>query len=111
MKKDRIRDYATAAFRDYAKRLNSGGDISASAAEDDEAVRKTLQYFKSEGKPYIVGAIEAVYFKGASEPLRICSISSRVKRYAFEQYADESTVYRWLKEARCKFAQYRGLTL
>lgn len=111
MKKDRTRDYATAAFRDYAKRLNSGGDVSASEAEDYEAVRKVLDYFKSEGKPYIVGAVEAVYFSGASEPLRICSISRRVSRYALEQYADESTVYRWLKEARRKFAEYRGLTL
>lgn len=111
MKKDRIRDYATAAFRDYAKRLNSGIDVSGTAAEDDEAVRKTLQYFNSEGKQYISAAVEAVYFCGASEPLRICNISRRVSRYALEQFADESTVYRWLKEARRKFAEYRGLTL
>lgn len=111
MKKDRIRDYATAAFRDYALRCKNGGAASDAMNADDEAVRKTLEYFNSKNKQYISGAVEAVYFAGASEPLRICNISRRVSRYALEHYADESTVYRWLKEARRKFAEYRGLTL
>lgn len=111
MKKDRIRDYATAAFRDYALRLKNGGTMSASARADNEAVRKTLEYFKAEGKQYVVSAVEAVYFVGASAPVRCRNISDRVSRFAIEHHADESTVYRWLKEARRKFAEYRGLTL
>ncbi|MGN0598907.1 MAG: hypothetical protein ACI4JK_03335 [Oscillospiraceae bacterium] len=110
MKKDRIRDYATAAFRDYAKDT-SLKPMTTSQRDDFIAVDKTLKHFMSTGKPYIVYAVKAVYCAGINEQLRLHDISSRVRRFAIEHHADESTVYRWLKEARCKFAEYRGLTL
>lgn len=109
MKKDRIRDYATAAFRDYAD--TTARPMTTSQRADYIAVDQTLKHFMSTGKPYIVYAVKAVYCAGANERLRLRDISARVSRFAIEHHADESTVYRWLKEARCKFAEYRGLTL
>lgn len=111
MKKDRIRDYATAAFRDYAIQRKNKNFASDSLRADFEAVQKTLKFFCIEGELYIIAAVEAVYFAEAGLPVRRSSISARVSRFAIEQHADESTVYRWLKKARCKFAEYRGLTL
>ena len=111
MKKDRIRDYATEAFRDYANYGDKVPIISPSLKADYIAVENTLKHFMVIGKPYIVFAVKAVYFAGSNERLHQRDISSRVSRFAIEHHADESTVYRWLKEARCKFAEYRGLTL
>lgn len=45
MKKDRVRDYATEAFRDYALALKSSGDISEARRMDIAAVEKMLTYF------------------------------------------------------------------
>lgn len=110
MKKDRVRDYATAAFRDYALALKSPKDISEPQRMDNAAVEKTLTYF-SDKKPYIVSAVKAVYFIDAGVPFRKKTISSRVLDYARLEHIDASAVYRWLREARHKFAEYRGLVI
>lgn len=109
MKKDRIRDYATEAFRDYAK-ISMLNGISESQKRDIEAVDRTIEHFKHSGAEIIIDAVKAVYFTGASERLGRKDISLRVSRFAVERYVDESTVYRYLREARRIFAQYRGLT-
>lgn len=105
-----MRDYATAAFRDYAKR-QAADCAKPSVQKDSAAIELAFDYLKSQGKEYIINAVKAVYFAGANEQLKIREISSRVSRFAIEQHADESTIYRWLKEARDLFAKYRGLTL
>ena len=113
MKKDRVRDYATAAFRDYALYKSDKLDKCADQPflNDLCAVEKTLDFFNTHDKQYIVEAVQAVYFSADKNPIRKRSISERVRRFAVDCSADESTVYRWLKEARNKFAHFRGLTL
>lgn len=110
MKKDRVRDYATAAFRDYALTLKSAGNVSEPQSRDIAAVENMLKYF-SEKKPCVVSAVKAVYFIDAGLPLRKKAITSRVRDFAITAHTDESAVYRWLREARCKFAEYRGLVI
>ena len=110
MKKDRVRDYATAAFRDYALALKSAKNVSEPQSRDIAAVENTLKYFEDK-KPYVVSAVKAVYFTDAGFPLRKKTLSNRVLDYATQSGADPSSVYRWLREARCKFAEYRGLVI
>lgn len=110
MKKDRVRDYATAAFRDYALALKSTGNVSESQSRDIAAVENMLKYF-SEKKPCVVSAVKAVYFIDAGLPLRKNTVSLRVRKYALLEHTDERSVYRDLKAARNKFAEYRGLTV
>lgn len=112
MKKDRIRDYATAAFRDFALcgLASQEKPLTNTQTADINAVFKTLEYFESTNRLYVVAAIKAVYFAGADKPIRTRNISERVSHFAVNCPADESTVYRWLKEARSKFAEFRGLT-
>lgn len=110
MKKDRVRDYATAAFRDYALALKSVENVSAPQSMDMAAVENMLKYF-SEEKPCVVLAVKAVYFIDAGLPLRKKVITSRVREFAISEHTNERYVYRDLKEARNKFAEYRGLTV
>lgn len=112
MKKDRVRDYATAAFRDYALYGLAPQEkpLTNTQTADIYAVHKTLEYFESTSRSYVVSAVKAVYFAGADKPIRTRNISERVSQFAVNCPADESTVYRWLKEARSKFADFRGLT-
>ena len=110
MKKDRVRDYATAAFRDYALALKSVGNVSEPQSRDIAAVEKMLKYF-SEKKPCVVSVVKAVYFTDAGLPFRKNTVSFRVRKFAMSEHTDERSVYRYLKEARQKFAEYRGLTV
>ncbi len=110
MKKDRVRDYATEAFRDYALALKSSGDISEARRMDIAAVEKMLTYF-ADKKPCVVSAVKAVYFTDAGVPFRKNTVSFRVREYAISEHTDERSVYRDLKAARNKFAEYRGLTV
>lgn len=68
MKKDRVRDYATEAFRDYAL-LKSSDSISETRRMDIAAVENTLKYFENK-KPSVVSAVKAVYFTDAGVPFR-----------------------------------------
>lgn len=110
MKKDRVRDYATAAFRDYALSLKSLEILSGPQSRDFAAVENTLRFF-SEKKPCVVSAVKAVYFIDAGQPLRKNTVTLRVRKYALLEHTDERSVYRDLKAARNKFAEYRGLTV
>lgn len=73
------------------------------------AVEKTIELLGRGDKPYIVAAINEVYFAYPLQPLRKGEISERVRRYALQCPTDERTVYRWLKEARLLCAAVRGL--
>lgn len=109
MKKDRVRDYATEAFRDYAL-LKSSDSISEARRMDIAAVENTLKYFEDK-KPCVVSAVKAVYFTDAGVPFRKNTVTFRVRDFAISEHTNERDVYRDLKAARNKFAEYRGLTV
>lgn len=109
MKKDRVRDYATEAFRDYAL-LKSSDSISEARRMDIAAVENMLKYFEDK-KPSVVSAVKAVYFTDAGVPFRKNTVTFRVRDFAMSEHTNERDVYRDLKAARNKFAEYRGLTV
>ena len=114
MRKDNIRDYATAAFREYA-RLGCptpeaiSRERNAALAADLRAVGECLHLLCVEDKPYIADAVRAVYFTSPGVPLRKGDIGARVASFARACPASEREVYRWLKRARVRFAAARGL--
>lgn len=140
MQKDHLRDYATDAFRFYARVGKLTGDeyidlvrceaidlrqpkevreINAlhaaseaiGAAYDLDAVGRTLEHLELAGKREAVLAVKAVYFVRPSSPLGYREIAGRVRHFALGLPASERTVYRWLKLARRVFAKERGLRL
>lgn len=115
MKKDNIRDYATNAFYLYARigKPTCERNIQEkhkSRTKDIIAVIDTLYYFDKNEKQYINQAIERVYFT-LPKKVQKNDISDRIVKLSAEFPADESTIYRWLKEARFVFAQMRGLDI
>lgn len=112
MKKDRIKDYATAAFRDYAAAgfKNSQPEADLCVLLDRAAVERTIEILTYEGKGDIIAAVKAVYFVGAREPIRKGTITSRVRRFSTDLPCSEMSAYRYLREARRIFAVQRGLT-
>lgn len=112
MKKDVFRDYATEAFRAYARlgcplgRIDTG---DAALDADIAAVQRTLRRFASDGREGIVDAVKAVYFVVPDAEIAKGDISARVELFAVEHYASVRTVYRWLYRARLRFAKERGL--
>lgn len=112
MKKDLYRDYATEAFRTYARLGCPTGKIDtedAPLAADVAAVQRTLRYFERDGREGIAAAVRAVYFAAPGVEIGKGDISARVERFADEYYASVRTVYRWLYRARLRFAKERGL--
>ena len=112
MKKDLYRDYATEAFRTYARlgcplgRIDTG---DAALDADVAAVQRTLKHFEADGREGVVDAVRAVYFAAPGAEIGKGDISTRVERFAAEYYASVRTVYRWLYRARLRFAKERGL--
>lgn len=125
MIKDSIRDYTTAAFRLYAAlgqpetdeilkicpARKTNKDYSAALMIDLLAVRQTLDKFNSSGKTHIVKAVEEIYFIEPRRKIRRNEITSRVTRFARLNNTDESSVWRYLKEARTVCAECRGLNI
>lgn len=114
--RDTTRDYTIAQFRLYAalgypSRIQVVSDKSMSRALklDLLAVIDTLNALKSNGKDYICQAVCAVYFVEPTVLMHKSEINLRVTKFAVNNYADERTVYRWLKEARLLCADFRGL--
>ena len=114
MVKDNVRDYATAAFREYA-RLGCPApeaisrERDAALAADLRAVAECLRLLYAEDKPFIADAVRAVYFASPGVPLRKGDIGARVAAFARACPASERSVYGWLKVARKRFARVRGL--
>ena len=112
MKKDLIRDYATEAFRTYARlgcpaqQLHSG---DSALVADMAAVNETLQRFEAEGAEGIVEAVRAVYFVSPNVELGRGDVSARVAAFAVGYHISEREVYRWLRKARLCFAKVRGM--
>lgn len=72
------------------------------------AVANTIEKLKKT-KPFICKAVESVYFAEPNRQLHKSEINSRVIDFAVNNYVDERTVWRWLKEARLICAAERGL--
>lgn len=112
MKKDLIRDYATEAFRLYARMgcpsLKEIGGEGATAA-DLRAVCEVLRLLSLQGKEEVIAAVRAVYFVAPRQEIKRGSIGARVTAFAAEYASCERGVYRWLKYARDLFARIRGL--
>lgn len=139
MKKDNIRDYATSAFRNYARlgcptteefkkhirKIATNNVLEpqkalmlAEKAEaesypeimDIEAVNGTISILEKSGKHEAVLAIKEIYFIKPDKPLRKCNISERAQALAISMPADIRTIYRYLALARRIFAELRGLS-
>ncbi len=138
MRKNSVTDYATAAFalyfkygcrgeaelREYlyhrellehdrpevaVKRAEAVTVEYAALLSDVAAVEKTLDLLKRCGDPARYKAVEMVYLQGGENTRG--AVSLRVRHAALTIPAAERTVYRWLREARTVFAQFRGLTI
>ena len=112
MKKDLIRDYATEAFRLYARmgcpaQKDIGGE--GGTAADLRAVSEVLRILSLQGKEEVVAAVRAVYFVAPRQELERGSISARVEAFAVGYPASTRAVYRWLRVARGLFGKVRGL--
>jgi len=76
---------------------------------DISAVYETLKLLRRDNKEHIISAIEGVYFVTPRNVLRKNDITSRVRNAALEIPASETSVYKWLREARQLFSAIRGL--
>lgn len=112
MKKDLIRDYATEAFRLYARMgcpspKEIGGE--GAAAADLRAVSEVLRILALQGKEEVIAAVRAVYFVAPRQEIERGSISARVEAFAVGFPTSVPSVYRWLRVARHLFGKVRGL--
>lgn len=114
--RDTTRDYTIAQFRLYAAlgypskaQILADKTMHRALQLDLLAVIDTLNALTSSGKDYISQAVSAVYFTSPTAPLHKGEINLRVTKFAINNYTDERTVWRWLKEARLLCAKFRGL--
>lgn len=121
MKEKTGRDTVIEAFRRYARlglhyrKLNPiqayraicGCCTSESVRLDLIAVSDTLRLLEINGDTDIISSVFAVYFATASHRLKKSEMSRRIRRYAFENYCDERTVYRRLSTARDYYEKIR----
>lgn len=116
--RDNTRDYTVAQFRLYAAlgypskaQVIADKTMHRALQLDLLAVINTLDDLTNSGKGYISQAVSAVYFVAPTAPLHKGEINLRVTKFAINNYTDERTVFRWLKEARLLCADYRGLNI
>lgn len=116
--RDTTRDYTIAQFRIYAAlgcpskaQIISDKTMRQALRLDLLAVADTLNALTNSGKDYIRQAVCAVYFVAPTKPLHKGEINLRVTKFAVNNYTDERTVFRWLKEARLLCAKLRGLNI
>lgn len=74
-----------------------------------EAVHRTFDTLRRNKKEYIIDAVEFVYCSSPNRKPARNEISMRIRAYAMRIYADDRTVYRWLREARNLYAYYLGV--
>lgn len=115
--RDTTRDYTIAQFRLYASlgfpskaQVVADKTMHRALQLDLLAVADTLNALTNSGKDYICQAVSAVYFVAPTKPLHKGEINLRVTKFAVNNYTDERTVFRWLKEARLLCANFVGLT-
>ena len=137
MTKDHIRDYATDAFRFYARWGGKDNYIKALLADlqrqkgngvcfPTEAALVHKEQIMKEKHAEIADldavemvlqicdrdtcrAIEHVYFKDCDKELEWGDITRRVHYAEIHIPASQAQIYRWLKKARILFAEERGL--
>ena len=116
--RDTTRDYTIAQFRLYASlgfpskaQVVADKTMHRALQLDLLAVADTLNALTNSGKDYIRQAVSAVYFVAPTKPLHKGEINLRVTKFAVNNYTDERTVFRWLKEARLLSAKLRGLNI
>ena len=133
MGKDRSKDYATAAFRDFAqhgrvsraeleqklyaaeRKKTASEELAVKYIKDNEplladidAVWQTVIQLKQQS-PDGLRAVEEVYFLYPGIPLRRNDIVMRIRFFALNEGISERTVYFWLKKARHLFSEYLSL--
>ncbi len=116
MHKDNVRDYATAAFREYARQGRPSleeiqKEKDAALVADLRAVFECLRILRLEGREYVEDAVSAVYFAEPDVSLKKGDVGKRVATFAREYPASQSSVYRWLSRARRLFARLRGMRI
>ena len=93
----------TNAFRGYAARRENTTNtemLDTAVWRSDVAVHDTMRALEAIGKPFIVEALEAVYFPYPTTPLKKNDIENRIKAFCATHYLAPSTVYGWLSVAR-----------
>ena len=112
MKKDLIRDYATEAFRLYARMgcpspKEIGGE--GATAADLRAVSEVLRILSLRGREEVIAAVRAGSVGAPRQEIERGSISARVSAFAVGYPASIRSVYTWLGIARELFGKVRGL--
>ena len=117
MLKKRYRDYATEAFRDWARYgcpdVESIGrkhsTLSKGQRDDLKACARCMRKLKEDGRGEICEAVNDVYMVRAGDKLPRGELSARVVKFSMSHYVAERQVYEWLAEACREFAELRGL--
>lgn len=114
----RDRDRATEAFRRWAragcpgmediKDVKGADDLRACVAVFAELERRRADRYRTNFPAIeIMEAVRAVYMAQPRKKLRRGEITLRVRRFGYEQFADERTVYIWLHRARKMWVMFR----
>lgn len=118
MKKDHIRDYATAAFaywyacgRPNVLQIGGIGELTPIDKIELESVVNTLELLRLNGYADAANAAEAVYGDTYRTRARRGDVSRAVTRYSMRAHRSEACIYRDLATARAVFAYLRGLRL
>lgn len=139
VKKDFTRDYATSAFRMWARigcptydeaverikrralaRAGTVEPLKALAFAEAEIDKRSAELCDvlacertfavlDENRKYISNAVREVYMVDPQREPNKGELSARVLRYAINTPASEMQVYRWLRYARELFCAFRGL--
>lgn len=120
MKKDSLKDFATAAFVRYArrgkpsheefvKRNDPNTEKTTSALADIDAINRMFSELERQDKGYISDAVRAIYMCYPYNMPSNEQMYQRVLAHSISVPADVSTIYRWLKYARELYASCRGL--
>ena len=104
MRREKYMDMAICAFRDYAL-IKSDPEHASIMRADEEAVTIALSGMPDEYED----AVRAVYMYAPRESINSSKIAARVRRYAYEHYRSEESVWRILRTARRQYALARGL--
>ena len=118
MIKTKYRDYATAAFREWAlwgcpvgTGMPSGSDeLSKAKRADMKACGMCMQTLTKTGRGDICEAVKAVYMERPGEKLTRGELSARVVKFSLCRYVAERQVYEWLNVACREFARIRGIS-
>lgn len=117
MRKNNLRDYATAAFRFWGRCGSPSVDeIKSGKHEWDKAERldlmacaMTFTLLKKRGDELICDAVRDVYMTDPDNTPRRGDISAGVIRFSLKVYVSERQVYNWLRDANTVFGKYRNL--